>query len=100
MSLLPWPPGRPPLMLAPMQGLTNKAMRSLFIEWVRPDVVFTEFMRVNAAAPVRRLSAADLRDIAPDERVCRWSCNSSAMAGNHWFPLPGVRRPPEPATST
>lgn len=67
MTSLPWPAGRPPLMLAPMQGLTNRAMRSLFIEWVRPDVVFTEFMRVNAAAPVRRLSAADLRDIAPDE---------------------------------
>ncbi|MGD0585985.1 MAG: tRNA-dihydrouridine synthase family protein [Oryzomonas sp.] len=54
-------------MLAPMQGLTNQAMRRLFINWVRPDTVFTEFMRVNAAAPVRRLSAADLREIAPQE---------------------------------
>ncbi|WP_420849960.1 tRNA dihydrouridine synthase [Oryzomonas japonica] len=64
---LPWQPGHPPLMLAPMQGLTNQAMRRLFIDWVRPDTVFTEFMRVNAAAPVRRLSATDLREIAPQE---------------------------------
>lgn len=34
-------------MLAPLQGLTNHAMRALFIDWVRPDVVFTEFMRVS-----------------------------------------------------
>jgi tRNA-dihydrouridine synthase len=54
-------------MLAPMQGLTNHAMRRLFIDWVRPDTVFTEFMRVNAAAPVRRLSATDLREIIPQE---------------------------------
>lgn len=64
---LPWQPGHPPLMLAPMQGLTNQAMRRLFIDWVRPDTVFTEFMRVNAAAPVRRLSATDLREIAAHE---------------------------------
>lgn len=59
---LPWQAGQVPLMLAPMQGLTNRALRSLFIEWVRPDVVFTEFMRVNPAAPVRRLSAVDLKE--------------------------------------
>jgi len=64
---LPWQPGHPPLMLAPMQGLTNQAMRRLFIDWVRPDTVFTEFMRVNTAAPVRRLSAVDLREIASQE---------------------------------
>ncbi|HEY6874380.1 MAG TPA: tRNA-dihydrouridine synthase family protein [Geobacteraceae bacterium] len=64
---LPWSPGQTPLMLAPMQGLTNRAMRSLFIDWVRPDVVFTEFMRVNAAAPVRRLSAGDLREVGSHE---------------------------------
>jgi tRNA-dihydrouridine synthase B len=64
---LPWPAGQPPLMLAPMQGLTNRAMRSLFIDWVRPDLVFTEFMRVNAAAPVRRLSAGDLREVSSHE---------------------------------
>jgi len=65
--LFPWKQGHPPLMLAPMQGLTNQAMRRLFIDWVRPDTVFTEFMRVNAAAPARRLSSTDLREIAPRE---------------------------------
>lgn len=64
---LPWLPGETPLILAPMQGVTNRAMRSLFIDWVRPDVVFTEFMRVNAAAPVRRLSAGDLREMTAKE---------------------------------
>ncbi|WP_298267277.1 tRNA-dihydrouridine synthase family protein [Geobacter sp.] len=64
---LPWPPGHTPLMLAPMQGVTNRALRSLFIDWIRPDVVFTEFMRVNPVAATRRLSAGDLREIAPAE---------------------------------
>ena len=54
-------------MLAPMQGLTNRALRALFIEWVQPDVVFTEFMRVNHGAVERRLSAVDLREMAPAE---------------------------------
>jgi tRNA-dihydrouridine synthase B len=66
-AFLPWQPGTIPLMLAPMQGLTNRALRSLFIDWVRPDVVFTEFMRVNAAAPVKRLSAVDLKEAAATE---------------------------------
>lgn len=64
---LPWRPGETPLMLAPMQGLTNRAMRALFIDWVHPDTVFTEFMRVNPAAARKRLSAGDLREIAPAE---------------------------------
>ncbi|MCX5864568.1 MAG: tRNA-dihydrouridine synthase family protein [Deltaproteobacteria bacterium] len=46
---LPWASGSLPLMLAPMQGLTNRALRGLFIERVRPDVVFTEFVRVKAS---------------------------------------------------
>jgi tRNA-dihydrouridine synthase len=46
---LPWAEGSLPLMLAPMQGLTNRGLRSLFIERVRPDVVFTEFVRVKAS---------------------------------------------------
>jgi tRNA-dihydrouridine synthase len=54
-------------MLAPMQGLTNRALRACFIQHVKPDVVFTEFMRVNAAAAVKRLSAVDLREIAAAE---------------------------------
>lgn len=66
-SKLPWLPGQTPLMLAPMQGLTNRALRSLFITWVRPDVVCTEFMRVNPVAAKKRLSPGDLREISPSE---------------------------------
>lgn len=55
-------------MLAPMQGLTNRALRSLFARWVRPDLLFTEFMRVAPGETARRLSAADLREIAPAEQ--------------------------------
>jgi tRNA-dihydrouridine synthase len=55
-------------MLAPMQGLTNRALRGICIDWVRPDTVWTEFMRVNAAADKRRLSATDLREMAADEQ--------------------------------
>lgn len=58
---------KPLLMLAPMQGLTNRALRSYFIRHVRPDIVFTEFMRVNAAAEVKRLAPADLRQMAEFE---------------------------------
>jgi tRNA-dihydrouridine synthase B len=64
---LPWLPGETPLFLAPMQGLTNRALRSLFVAWVRPDVVCTEFMRVNPVAAKKRLSAVDLREISPSE---------------------------------
>jgi tRNA-dihydrouridine synthase B len=45
---LPWEPDCRPLMLAPMQGLTNRALRTLFIDRVRPDVVFTEYVRAQA----------------------------------------------------
>jgi tRNA-dihydrouridine synthase len=61
---LPWHPGKDcPLMLAPMQGLTNRALRGLFGEWVRPDIMFTEFIRVRpgsrqAISAVDRLEAA------------------------------------------
>lgn len=65
-GVLPWQPGETPLMLAPMQGYTNKAMRSLFIEWVRPDVVFTEFMRVSGVAE-KRLAPSDMREVAAEE---------------------------------
>ena len=64
---LPWLPGTTPLMLAPMQGLTNRALRALFTRWVRPDVVCTEFMRVNPVAAKKRLSPGDLREISPAE---------------------------------
>lgn len=64
---LPWQPGETPLMLAPMQGLTNRALRSVFISWVRPDVVFTEFMRVNPVSEKKRLSAVDRKEIRSEE---------------------------------
>jgi tRNA-dihydrouridine synthase len=54
-------------MLAPMQGLTNRALRAYFIEHVRPDVIFTEFMRVNTAPAGAGLIAADLRDVATEQ---------------------------------
>lgn len=66
--LLPWPAGHIPLMLAPMQGLTNRALRSLFIEWVRPDVVFTEFVRVNPAGARQPIREGDLREVAAPDR--------------------------------
>jgi tRNA-dihydrouridine synthase len=50
-------------MLAPMQGLTNRALRTLFIEWVRPDVVFTEFVRVKASTR-RNISGNDRQEVA------------------------------------
>lgn len=43
---LPWSAGQQPLMLAPMQGLTNAALRGAFAGLGRPDVLFTEFVRV------------------------------------------------------
>lgn len=67
MKALPWGKVTQPLMLAPMQGLTNQALRGHFIEKVRPDVVFTEFMRVNPVAAVKRLAAVDLQQMAADE---------------------------------
>ena len=66
MTTLPWQPGSTPLMLAPMQGLTNRALRAYFIEHVRPDIVFTEFMQAKAEG-ARPLLAADVRDIAPEQ---------------------------------
>ncbi len=69
-DILPWQSGTSPLMLAPMQGLTNRALRGLFCEWVKPDVVFTEFIRVRPGSrqplsAVDRLEAADSRGAIP-----------------------------------
>lgn len=47
---LPWS-GSLPLMLAPMQGLTNRGLRRAYGECVQPDVLFTEFVRVRPGAP-------------------------------------------------
>ncbi|BCR03755.1 hypothetical protein DESUT3_08240 [Desulfuromonas versatilis] len=62
-AALPWNPASQPLMLAPMQGLTNRALRGVFVDWVRPDVVFTEFIRVNAGT-ARGLKATDRKEAA------------------------------------
>jgi len=50
-------------MLAPMQGLTNRVMRRAFIEAVRPDTVFTEFVRVSAVAR-KRIARTDRTEAA------------------------------------
>ncbi len=63
LRLLPWEEGTKPLMLAPLQGLTNRATRALFIDWVHPDVVFTEFMRVSSVGR-KHLSRNDLKEAA------------------------------------
>jgi tRNA-dihydrouridine synthase len=64
---LPWFPDPPPLMLAPMQGLTNRGLRHLFAQWVKPDTLFTEFMRVAPGETNKRLAASDLREIVATE---------------------------------
>ena len=53
MSLLPWRAGTIPLMLAPMQGLTNAALRACYIEHYQPDIVFTEFVRIQTQSRTR-----------------------------------------------
>ena len=44
---LPWGDVHPPLLLAPMQGLTNRGLRWVYGTQVRPDALFTEFVRVR-----------------------------------------------------
>jgi tRNA-dihydrouridine synthase B len=39
-------------MLAPMQGLTNRALRRVIADLVQPDLLFTEFVRVRPRAKV------------------------------------------------
>lgn len=63
MTKRPWLTDHPPLMLAPMQGLTNSALRGYFIETVAPDLVFTEFVRVQQQSR-KRIAKAELADIA------------------------------------
>lgn len=62
-SRLPWEEGTTALMLAPMQGVTNRALRALFAEWVRPDTLFTEFVKVNRNTR-RRLPESDRQEVA------------------------------------
>jgi tRNA-dihydrouridine synthase len=47
---LPWNDKSRPLMLAPMQGLTNRGLRGVFATAAKPDVLFTEFVRVRPGA--------------------------------------------------
>ena len=49
-SKLPWGTKPNPLLLAPMQGLTNRGLREVFGTTVGPDVLFTEFVRVRPGA--------------------------------------------------
>lgn len=48
-------------MLAPLQGVTNRALRACFIDRVRPDTVFTEFMQARNQG-AKALSASDRRE--------------------------------------
>ncbi len=61
--ILPWNPTEVPLMLAPMQGLTNRAMRKVQQHLGQPDVVFTEFMRVRQQTH-HRISRSDRRELS------------------------------------
>lgn len=53
-------------MLAPMQGLTNRALRQVYGELAKPDVLFTEFVRVR---PKARKVIADSDFIEATTRV-------------------------------
>jgi len=53
---------KPQLMLAPMQGLTNRVLRQWFIDHVAPDVVFTEFIRVQTRSR-KRVTRSDLAEV-------------------------------------
>jgi tRNA-dihydrouridine synthase len=64
---LPWKPGTFPLMLAPMQGLTNSALRSLIIDLGKPDLIFTEFLRVSTVSR-KRFSRMDKAEITAAQK--------------------------------
>ena len=49
---LPWGTNPYPLLLAPMQGITNRGLREVFGTTVRPDALFTEFVRVRPGAAI------------------------------------------------
>ncbi|WP_245555015.1 tRNA dihydrouridine synthase [Geopsychrobacter electrodiphilus] len=54
---------KPLLMLAPMQGLTNRVLRQWFINQVAPDMVFTEFVRVQTRSR-KRVTRSDLAEVS------------------------------------
>ncbi len=53
---------QPLSMLAPMQGLTNRVLRQWFIDHVAPDLVFTEFVRVQTRSR-KRVTKSDLSEV-------------------------------------
>jgi tRNA-dihydrouridine synthase len=61
-SVLPWGAGQRPLMLAPMQGVTNSALRRLYLQKYQPDLVFTEFVRVQTQTR-KRIAKNELSDL-------------------------------------
>jgi tRNA-dihydrouridine synthase len=61
-AVLPWIIGQRPLMLAPMQGLTNSALRHLYLQKYQPDLVFTEFVRVQTQTK-KRVAKNELSDM-------------------------------------
>lgn len=63
---LPWSIDKTPLMLAPMQGLTNRALRALFAEQYAPDTLFTEFIRVGPTER-KQIKKGDLNAICAQE---------------------------------
>ncbi len=63
---LPWPEGRIPLILAPMQGLTNRELRTVLLQLSHPDVVFTEFLRVSPVSR-KRFSRRDLDELGREQ---------------------------------
>jgi tRNA-dihydrouridine synthase B len=64
--ILPWDKKTTPLMLAPMQGLTNRGLRKVFAHQYRPDFMFTEFVRIQAGAK-KLLTWVDYLEIAPEK---------------------------------
>jgi len=51
-SRLPWGTTSSPLLLAPMQGITNRGLREAFGATVVPDALFTEFVRVRPGSAI------------------------------------------------
>ncbi|GAB4562097.1 MAG: tRNA dihydrouridine synthase DusB [Geothermobacteraceae bacterium] len=49
-------------MLAPMQGVTNRELRAVILQLSRPDLVFTEFLRVSPVSR-KRFSRRDMEDL-------------------------------------
>lgn len=68
MTILPWSDDTASLMLAPMQGLTNEALRACYIEHYHPDVVFTEFVRVQTQFK-KRIARVDLAEVQAHSSV-------------------------------